>query len=183
MILSVLLQGTAFQSLIASAVDQEFCNRSNEQRSQNIHPIIVNSMEVQLLKEQTIFPSEEVLKDALGGRYPVFESLIETIISVDYGLSYEWNFYKDGKSWLCKVCNKKKTVFWLSVWDGYFKISFFFTGKHLEGIAALDIAPQIKDAFYKEKPIGRLIPMIFNIHKEEQLHDLLKVVDFKKKSK
>ena len=52
----------------------------------------------------------------------------------------EWRYYNDGKAWLCKVVNKKKTVFWLSIWEHYFKTSFYFTEKHLESIDALNIA-------------------------------------------
>jgi hypothetical protein len=138
-------------------------------------------METQLLREQDVFPSEEVLKNTLGGIYPVYESLMGTIDG--YGLVHEWNYYKDGKSWLCKVINKKKTVFWLSVWDGYFQIGFFFTEKHLEGIAALEVDEKIKEDFCKQKPVGKLLPMIFKISQKEQLGDLLKVVEFKKKLK
>ncbi len=140
-------------------------------------------METQLLKDQEIFPSEEVLKNALGVIYSVYESLMKTITGTEYELTAEWNYYKDGKSWLCKVIYKKKTTFWLSVWEGYFQTGFYFTEKHLEGIAALDINKKIKEDFCQAKPIGKLIPMIFRISQKEQLGDLLKVIEFKKKLK
>ncbi|PKP08994.1 MAG: hypothetical protein CVU09_13085 [Bacteroidetes bacterium HGW-Bacteroidetes-4] len=37
----------------------------------------------------------------------------------------QWRYYNDGKAWLCKVSYKKKTVFWLSVWEAYFKVAFY----------------------------------------------------------
>ncbi len=140
-------------------------------------------METQLLREQTIFPSEEVLKDVLGNIYPVYESFMGTITGAEYELTCEWNYYKDGKSWLCKVTHKKKTAFWLSVWDGYIQTGFYFTEKHLEGIAALDIDEKIKEDFCRTKPVGKLLPMIFKISQKEQLSDLLRVIEFKKKLK
>ncbi len=138
-------------------------------------------MEIQLLRDPEIFPTNEILKNILGDIYSTFESMMETIESPEFGLSHEWNYYKDGKSWLCKVYVKKKTTFWLSVWEGYYKIAFYFTEKHLEGIAALDIDEKIKEDFCKTKSIGRLLPMLFNISNKEQLIDLLKVIDFKRK--
>ena len=84
------------------------------------------------------------------------------------------------ETWLCKVSYKKKTVFWLSVWKGYFQTGFFFTQKHLEKIAALDIDETVKGDFFNRKPVGKLFPMIFKISQKEQLNDLLKVVAFKK---
>ena len=137
-------------------------------------------MEVQLLREQEIFPSEEVLKTALGQIYGVLAALETQVTQGEFSLTLDWNYYRDGKSWLCKVCHKKKTVFWLSVWEGFFKTAFYFTEKHLEGIAELDISEQIKKDFCRMKPIGKLLPMIINIDRQEQLADLLKVVKFKK---
>lgn len=137
-----------------------------------------------LLKDPGVFPSNDVLRETLGDSiYKVLESFIETITSEEYGLVPEWRFYNDGKAWLCKAVYKKKTVLWLSVWKGSFKVSFFFTEKHLEGIAALDISETIKEEFAKAKPTGRLIPMIFDIRGKEQLEDLLKVVRHKKSLK
>ncbi len=140
-------------------------------------------MEVQLLREQEIFPSEEVLKSVLGQVYDVWAELEMKVIQGEFSLTLNWNYYKDGKSWLCKVSNEKKTVFWLSVWEGYFQIGFYFTEKHLDGIAALDIDEKIKEDFYKMKPVGKLLPMIFRISHKEQLIDILKVITFKKNLK
>ncbi|MDR0332967.1 MAG: DUF3788 domain-containing protein [Dysgonamonadaceae bacterium] len=140
-------------------------------------------MEVQLLREQNIFPSEEVLKNVLGQVYALWAEFETQIIQGEFALTPEWNYYNDGKSWLCKVCHKKKTVFWLSVWEGHFRITFFFTEKHLEGISELNISEQIKEDFCRMKPIGKLLPMMINIDKQSQLADVLKIVKFKKEWK
>jgi len=108
-------------------------------------------MEKQLLREQDIFPTKEVLKDVLGNVYDVLETLELRLSQNEFALSFDWNYYNDGKSWLCKVSHKKKTVFWLSVWEGFFKMTFFFLERHLEGIAALDISEQIKEDFCRMK--------------------------------
>ena len=137
-------------------------------------------MESQMaLRDAEIFPSDRVLKDTLGDVYDVLESFLATITNEAYLLSFEWRYYNDGKAWLCKVQHKKKTILWLSVWEGFFKVSFFFTEKHLEAIAALDISEAIKTELASAKTVGRLIPMIFNINNASQLEELLTVVRFK----
>lgn len=133
-----------------------------------------------LLRDANVFPSDEVLKDALGeGVYRVIESFLGTVTGEGYGLNMEWRYYNDGKAWLGKLTLKKKTILWLSVWDGHFKTSFYFTEKHLEAIAALDISETIKENFSMAKTIGKLIPMVFVINNHESLIDLLKVIRFK----
>ena len=137
-------------------------------------------MEAQMaLRNAEIFPSDKVLKDTLGDVYDVLISFLATITDEAYLLSFEWRYYNDGKAWLCKVQHKKKTILWLSVWEGFFKVSFFFTEKHLEAIAALDISEAIKTELASAKAVGRLIPMIFNINNASQLEELLTVVRFK----
>ena len=137
-------------------------------------------MEKQLLREPEIFPSKEVLREILGEVYDVLDELETTLTHDEYALTFDWLYYKDAKSWLCKVSHKKKTVFWLSVWEGYFQTSFFFVERHLEGIADLAIK---ENSYTLEKEFGRMIPLVFKIKKQEQTDGLLKMVAFKKKAK
>lgn len=134
-----------------------------------------------LLRSPEEFPSVSVLKGALGDDiYEILESFLGTVTGAEYGLNAEWRFYNDGKSWLCKVAHKKKTVLWLSVWEGFFRAGFFFTENHIAAISELNIDGKIKDEFTGAKPVGRLLPMIFDVSDKGQLADLLTVVRFKK---
>ena len=137
-------------------------------------------METHLLRDPEIFPSMEVLRNALGKVYDVLEELQTQLTQDTYALTFDWHYYNDGKSWLCKVSHKKKTVFWLSVWEGFVQTGFFFLERHLEGLAALNID---ENGFTMEKPCGKMLPLVFRIHQHEQIADLLKVVEFKKKAK
>ena len=139
-----------------------------------------SNVEIQLLKEPEIFPTKEVLKSALGEVYNVLEDLETQLTQDEFGLTFDWKYYRDTKSWLCKVYHKKNTVFWLSVWEGFFKTSFFFLNRHLEGIAALGTD---ENSFSIEKEWGKMIPLIFNINDKKQFPDLLKIIKFKKVAK
>jgi hypothetical protein len=139
-------------------------------------------METQLLRDPLIYPEKEVLMAVLGNSYAVFDELTVILSSEKYRFDFQWNYYKDGKAWLCKVCYKKKTVFWLSVWDNFFKTSFFFTEKNVVGILALEIEEQIKEAFSNGKHIGKLIPLTLNVERKEQIKDILTVIGYKIKA-
>jgi hypothetical protein len=136
-----------------------------------------------LLKDQDIHPTDEVIEKAVRESYPAYAVFLKTISGPEYGLMPEWNYYKDGKAWLCKVTFKKKTVFWLSVWDGFFKTTFYFTEKHLQGIADLSVDEKIKEDFNSMKPIGKLLPLTLEVTTEKQIPDILKLIEFKKSLK
>jgi len=133
-----------------------------------------------ILSDPDRYPDESVLKEALEERFNIYTSLLDTLLKPDFGLTPEWNYYKDGKSWLCKVIHKKKTVFWLSVWRGRFKTSFYFTEKNVEDIKALNIDDRIKQDFLNRKSIGKLIPLVIEVLDEYHLNDVLSVIEYKK---
>ncbi|MCE5320467.1 MAG: DUF3788 domain-containing protein [Bacteroidales bacterium] len=140
-------------------------------------------METQLLREENPFPDDGVLKLNLGDIYDVYAELVSKITYEPHSLQMEWNYYKDGKAWLCKNTFRKKTVMWLSVWSDCFKVSFFFTEKSKSGIEGLKIAPTIKESFLKSKNIGKLIPLVIAIKEMSQIDDVLKIIEFKKSIK
>jgi hypothetical protein len=137
-------------------------------------------METMRLKDAQVLPTSEVLAEALGNSYPVFEEFIKTVKSDKYEVTGDWNYYKDGKAWLLKACYKKKTVFWLSVWEGFFKIGFYFTEKNCTGLFELNLNKTIIDDFNSCKPIGKLLPLTIDVKQPDQLHDLLKIIEYKK---
>ena len=137
-------------------------------------------MDTILLRDKEQYPAGEILMNALADSYASFSELMAMIAGTEYRLAPEWNYYNDGKAWLCKVVYKKKTVFWLSVWDGYFQAAFYFTEKNCAGIAELDIDDRIKKEFTSCKPVGKLLPLVLKISQREQLADLLRVIQYKK---
>jgi hypothetical protein len=140
-------------------------------------------MEKPLLRDPVIPPSKDVLENILGDSYAAFEELIKIITESPYALDPQWNYYKDGKAWLCKVCYKKKTVFWLSVWDQYFKTGFFFTDKTKSGIEDLDIDKEIIEDFKTRKPNGKFLPLAITMKSKDQIQDVLRVIEYKKSLK
>lgn len=135
----------------------------------------------QLLKDPNVTPTEELLAKELGKNYDNFQQYLTTIAKMDITLA--WRYYHDGKAWLGKGVAGKKTVFWLSLWEGLFKVSFFFTDKTKGGISSLQVTETIKAKMQSGVATGKLIPLIFDINEHEQLDDLLKVTDYKRKLK
>lgn len=140
-------------------------------------------METPILSNPEIYPSAEVLENALGDSYIAFNELTEIISAEKYNLLLEWRYYKDGHSWLAKVTFKKKTVYWLSVWDNYFKVGFYFTEKTRSGIFDLEIDETIKEAFIQSKNSGKLIPLVVNVSRKEQIKDVIRIIEYKKRLK
>ncbi len=77
--------------------------------------------------------------------------------------SGEWRFYNDGKRWLFKMVNKKKTVFWSSLITGTFRITFYLGNKAESIIENSDLSQSIKEEFKNAKKYGLIRPVSFII--------------------
>lgn len=139
--------------------------------------------ETTLLREKETVPTNEVLEKVLSKElFTIYQELI-SVLTDEFGLEPQWQFCKDGNSWLCKVVYKKKTILWLSVWKNYIKTGFYFTEITGTGVLELDIDNTIKQEFEVAKPIGKLIPLTLDINRQNQIKDLKEVVKYKKSLK
>lgn len=134
-------------------------------------------MEKLLLREQDIYPNNNVLQTLLGDVFNTYQELEALLISYDIILN--WKYYKDGKAYLCKVTYKKKTIFWLSIWETYIKIGFYFNEKTSLGIDDLDIDQSIITNFDQTKHVGKFRQLIFEIRDNSQFGDLAKIITYK----
>ena len=135
-------------------------------------------MEQLILKDGNVFPDKEVLKFALKESYNLFEEFSDLL--TESGITLEWNYYRDGGAWLCKMPLKKKNLGWIAVFDGFFSVTFYFLERHLEAITELCISEQIKEAFCCAKPIGKLIPMTIRVTDSLSIKDIVAVIQLKK---
>lgn len=107
-------------------------------------------MEIPVLSDPNIYPTEEVLSVHLGKAEPAFTSLFEFNHSKHPDFVEKWRYYNDGKSWLLNVSRKKKTIFWLSIRDGSFRTSFYLNSKFEGDVVKSKIPKALKDQYLKE---------------------------------
>ena len=133
------------------------------------------------LRDDGVYPSEEVLKGVLGESFNSYESLIRLTEVCE--LENEWRYYRDGKAWLCKFQYKKRTIIWMSVHTGYIKASVYFPLSKIELVNELDISQKVKDSIEATESVGKSKPCTFTIDKDVDLHDFEKVVLLKIRTK
>jgi len=134
-------------------------------------------MENLILTDPKIKPEKKVLEKALGKHYKRFTEFEEKINSL--GFILEWNYYNDGKSWLCKVLFKKKNYCWLSIWNTGFKLTFYFTEITVKGVHDLNIDNKIMEIASEIKPVGKFKPVIFLVTSKKRIDDGIKILLYK----
>ncbi len=145
----------------------------------------------QLLRDPSTKPTEEIIAEGLGLVNSTYMKFVSSLKQINISLM-DWRYYNDGKAWLSKGeykwvtnrgTNKVKPIFWLSIWNGFFKISFFFSAMSRPELLALPISKETSNLIKSAKPMGKTrknIPIIFEINDEKYIDDLLILSEFRK---
>ena len=143
----------------------------------------------QLLRDPDIEPTSEVIGIALGESNKAYIKFINEIANHDIHL--EWRYYNDGKAWLAKGLFKwtgarggqnEKTVFWLSIWDGFFKVTIYVPEKARADILSIPFGNEVKEMIEASQQMGKLkyFPIVFDLWSEEMFEEVFLIFDFRK---
>ena len=146
----------------------------------------------QMLRNHDIEPSSDVIAKALKESNNTYIKFIKELTSHDIYL--EWRYYNDGKAWLAKGLFKwkgvrggqnEKTVFWLSVWDGFFKVSIFVPEKARTDALSLPLDNEVKLMISASQQMGKLkyFPIVFDLSSDEMFESVFLLADFRKSIK
>jgi hypothetical protein len=125
-------------------------------------------MSTSVFTDKNQHPTEDLIFSHLGKKKVLWTTLFEYIHDQHPDIVEEWRYYHDGKSWLMKVTRKAKTVFWLSVIEGSFRITFYFTDRAQQFIDKSVLSPALKDQFTTGKKYGKIrgVTVLFKTKKD-----------------
>ncbi len=146
----------------------------------------------QLLRNSDIEPSSDIIANALGESSNAYTEFINELSRHDIHL--EWRYYNDGKAWLAKGLfkwtgvrggQKEKTIFWISIWDGFFKVTIYIPEKSRADVLSLPIDDEIKLMISDSQQMGKLkyFPIVFDLYSDEMFEVVFLLADFKKSVK
>jgi len=145
-----------------------------------------------LLRNPEIQPTRDVIASALGEANNAYLTFIDQLTNND--LQLEWRYYNDGKAWLAKGLynwtgarggQKQTTVFWLSVWNGFFKVTIYIPEKVRADLLRLPLGDDVKQLVNDSKQMGKLkfFPLVFDFCSEEMFEEFFTLAEFRKSVK
>ena len=105
--------------------------------------------------DPAIVPDDAMIGKILGNYHPFWIDLFKRI-SLDYpDISGSWKYYKDVRSWLLRMMMKSKTIFWLSLEDDTFRVTFYFNAKNEHVVSGSSALPAEFKKLFRESSIGK----------------------------
>jgi len=136
-------------------------------------------MEPLVLTDKDQFPDDDVIASHLGRRITLWYAFFEQLRAEHPDFEERWRYYNDGKSWLMNVSRKKKTVFWLGVAKGTFRITCYFTDKVADAIRKSALSSELKKQFLGGKRYGKLGGITITFQKKSDLKDARTLIALK----
>ncbi len=144
---------------------------------------------MQLLRDEGVEPTFAVLAEALGESNAAYVAFLQELAR--HGIELVWRYYPDGKAWLAKGLiswtgvrggKKEATVFWLSVWSGFFKVTIYIPEKARGDALQLPLKEQTKQMIVSSPTMGKLqfFPVAFDVSSTTGFDEMFTLLDFRK---
>lgn len=135
------------------------------------------------LKDPAIIPTDEIISSMVGKKMELWKAILKHSADNYKDVSGDWHFYKDGKQWLFKFVQKKKTLFWASIFDDSFRITFYFGDKAEPAILKSDLPANLIEGFKTAKRFGSIRPVSIVISEQSDVDNVYKLINLKSKIK
>jgi hypothetical protein len=153
---------------------------------------VMRSTKEQMLRNPDVQPSSDVIAKALGESNNAFIKFIGELS--DHDIQLEWRYYNDGKAWLAKGLYRwtgvrggqnETTAFWLSVWNGFFKVTIYIPEKARVDVLNLPLDKGVKLMISDSQQMGKLkyFPIVFDLCSDEMFETVFLLADFRKSIK
>ncbi|MDO9339731.1 MAG: DUF3788 family protein [Bacteroidales bacterium] len=136
-----------------------------------------------VLSDKQIAPTDDYIFSIIGEKRILWQSIMNYASENYKDISGSWNYYNDGKQWLFKLLQKKKTILWAGILKDTFRITFWFGDKTEPLIKSSDLPQTIKDDFKTAKKYGSIRSVSIKMNDQSDVDNVLKLIAIKHKMK
>jgi hypothetical protein len=136
-----------------------------------------------VLSDKQIIPTDDYIFSIIGEKRILWQAIMNHLSENYKDISGSWNYYNDGKQWLYKSVQKKKTIFWAGILSDTFRVTFYFGDKAEPLIDASDLPQKLKDDFKTGKRYGKIRAISLKMSGLPDVESVKKLVAIKIKIK
>jgi len=143
----------------------------------------MDEIEILRLSDKNVVPTDDFVFSVIGERKEYWQAIISHASENYKDVSGSWNYYNDGKQWVYKFVEKKKTLFWAVLLRDTFRVTFYFGDKAEPIIAACGVPSEIVESFKTSKRYGAIRAITINVYSKTDVENIIKLMEIKHKLK
>jgi hypothetical protein len=129
--------------------------------------------------DKNVVPDDDALSTALGAVYTYWLEL-EKAIALEFGETVrEWKHYGQKSGWTMKLLLKKRNLFFLIPYEGYFTLGFVFGDKAVSVVEKSDVPVAIAEELVNAKKYAEGRGLRLEIRRREDVIVALKLARIK----
>ena len=136
-----------------------------------------------ILSDRDVVPTDEYILALLKEKSVLWQEIMSYATDNYKDISGAWNYYNDGKQWLFKLSQKKKTILWAAMYKDTFRITFYFGDKVEPLLENSDLPLKIKEDFKVSKRYGSIRSVSQKIFSASDVENVKKLIAIKIKLK
>ena len=137
----------------------------------------MNEEKVFLLKET--MPDEEMINETLGPNYDHLQATRQFIAEEIGEASEEWKYYGKKLGWTLKTFYKKRNLFFIGMYRGYFKVTFVFGERAAKNVSDSGIAAELKKELSEARKYAEGRGLSINVDNDAYLDDIKELIRIK----
>ena len=129
--------------------------------------------------EKETKPDEVMINEALGSRYAHLQAIRQFITDEIGDTNEEWKFYGRKLGWTLKKFYKKRNLFFIGIYRGYFKISFVFGERAAENVFNSGISAALIKELSEARKYAEGRGISINVENDGYLDDIKELIRIK----
>ncbi len=139
-----------------------------------------NPMEqVNVFRDKDDRPTDEMVKHWLGPKYNYFQQIRGLTREACGETTEEWKFYGGKHGWNLKTFYKKRNLYFIGIYDGYFRIAFVFGDRAVQAITGSDISRGLREELANARKYAEGRGLGIRVDDDRHLEDIRKLLGFK----
>jgi ABC-type uncharacterized transport system YnjBCD substrate-binding protein len=132
-----------------------------------------------ILSDPMVFPEDELIAAILGNKLEWWNTIMDHTIQNYPSVSPVWRYYNDGKQWLFRLLKKKDTIFWTTLFEDTFRVTFYFPDRVEPLIEASNLPDQMKEDFFNGHRYGKIRGITVKVDSPQDIEKVLELVAIK----
>jgi len=136
-------------------------------------------MDPKVLSDETVVPNEDMVFSIIGENALIWKQTMSYLYDNNSDITEVWRYYNDGKSWLFRTLQKKKTIFWLSILEDTFRIAFYFANRLEPIILESNLPEDMKKEYLKSKIFNKSRCIYIDVKDPKDFENIKILIDLK----
>jgi hypothetical protein len=137
-------------------------------------------MEKLVFIEKSIMPNDDLIITVMKNSYPLYGEIFDYFKTKSSNIHTEWKYYGKKNGWLLKHFDDKRNIFFLVIYEGYFKISFTFGDKVVREILDSDsVSNSVKVSFENAKKYVEGTTILYEVKSKSDVDNVKQLIRFK----